>query len=399
VVLPVQQSEIPDSSARHTLGGYPRFTDAEMARRWEAVTAVMEGAGVDALLVYGADRAGAAVQWLTQWPVTREAALLWAPSCAQASLFVQYANHVDNATRLATNCEVAWGGDSTPSTLGVQLQRLHRGRIRLGVVGPLPASAAPVLEAAASELVFLDGPFQRLRLIKSEEELVWARRGAALTDAALHALAQGGMPGMSEPELGAIVESAYVGVGGTTHIHYFSATAMHEPSMRVPAQWPADRKLRVGDAVSCEVSASWWGYPGQLLRSFTVVQPPTPLYRDLHDVATAAFEAIAAAVKPGASGAELAEAASLITESGFATCDDLVHGFVGGYLPPIVPGGGRTPRHGGFILEEGMTLVVQPNVVTIDGTAGVQTGELLLVTAEGHERLHGFPSGMGVLGN
>jgi Xaa-Pro aminopeptidase len=45
-------------------------------------------------------------------------------------------------------------------------------------------------------------------------------------------------------------------------------------------------------------------------------------------------------------------------------------------------------------LEAGMTLVVQPNVTTADGRLGVQTGELLLVTEDGPERLHTFPSGL-----
>jgi Xaa-Pro aminopeptidase len=43
---------------------------------------------------------------------------------------------------------------------------------------------------------------------------------------------------------------------------------------------------------------------------------------------------------------------------------------------------------------EGMTVAVQPNVRTPDGRAGVQTGELLHVTATGCERLHAFPRGL-----
>jgi hypothetical protein len=45
-----------------------------------------------------------------------------------------------------------------------------------------------------------------------------------------------------------------------------------------------------------------------------------------------------------------------------------------------------------------MTVVVQPNVVTPDGRAGVQTGELLLVTEAGAERLHAFPPGLQAVG-
>jgi Xaa-Pro dipeptidase len=38
--------------------------------------------------------------------------------------------------------------------------------------------------------------------------------------------------------------------------------------------------------------------------------------------------------------------------------------------------------------KAGMTGVVQPNVVTPDERAGVQTDELVAVTADGFERLH-----------
>ena len=41
----------------------------------------------------------------------------------------------------------------------------------------------------------------------------------------------------------------------------------------------------------------------------------------------------------------------------------------------------------------GMTVVIQPNVVTRDGKAGVQTGEMVLITQDGIERMHAVPSG------
>jgi hypothetical protein len=40
-----------------------------------------------------------------------------------------------------------------------------------------------------------------------------------------------------------------------------------------------------------------------------------------------------------------------------------------------------------------MMVVVQPNIVTRDESAGVQTGELLLVTDNGAERLHEYERG------
>jgi hypothetical protein len=41
-----------------------------------------------------------------------------------------------------------------------------------------------------------------------------------------------------------------------------------------------------------------------------------------------------------------------------------------------------------------MALVVQPNVITTDEKAGVQTGHLVVVTADGHRPLHHAPRGL-----
>jgi Xaa-Pro aminopeptidase len=169
---------------------------------------------------------------------------------------------------------------------------------------------------------------------------------------------------------------------------------MADPQVCVPAQYPSSRRIAPGDVVFTEISAQFWEYPGQVLRSLAVEAEPTPLYRDLHATAEAACEAILAVVRDGTSMAEIVAAAGVIEDAGFTTCDDLVHGFVGGYLPPVL--GSRSRPAGplpGLKLAAGMTIVVQPNVVTRDGRAGVQTGELVLVTASGFERLHAAPRG------
>jgi Xaa-Pro aminopeptidase len=45
----------------------------------------------------------------------------------------------------------------------------------------------------------------------------------------------------------------------------------------------------------------------------------------------------------------------------------------------------------------GQTVVIQPNVVTPDRKAGVQAGEMVLITETGVERMHAFPRGFAVL--
>jgi Xaa-Pro aminopeptidase len=364
---------------------YPRFSDGEMERRHDALAAELEAAGAAHALLYGANRTGPAIGWLTRWPVTREALCVFTPG-ERDLLLVNFYNHVPNAQRIATESDVRWAG---PKPMAAAIEELDRRGARGGhvaVIGPLGYRPYAALADFATP-VPLDAAYTRLRLRKSAEELDWLRVGCAFTDAALRAVHQGARPGTDERELGNLAERAYVGRGGTTHIHYFGTA--------VPAQWPAARALERGDVLACELSASYWDYTGQLLRTFTVGDDPSPLHCELHGAADAAFDAIFERVRPGTTAAELVEASAVIGDAGFTTRDDLVHGFVGGYLPPVL--GDRTRQLEevpDFTLEEGMTIVIQPNVVTPDESAGVQTGELVAVTADGAQRLHDYERGL-----
>jgi Xaa-Pro aminopeptidase len=152
--------------------------------------------------------------------------------------------------------------------------------------------------------------------------------------------------------------------------------------------------VRQGDVVFCELSGVFWDYSGQVLRTFSVGAEPAPLYRALHETAEAAFDAVTGVIRHGTTMEQVLDAAAVIEERGFTVCDDLMHGFGGGYFPPIV---GTRSRPAGplpqMTLEENMTVVVQPNVISRDKPAGVQVGELVRVTKTGFERLHKAPRG------
>jgi len=370
---------------------YPRFSDAEYARRRAQLREAMGRAGVDTVLVCGEGRAGPAVGWLTGWPVTAEAVVVF-DAARQDVLFIQYHNHVPLGTRIARDCDVRWGGPQTVDAVAEELKR--RGARRVGVMGPF-ATAKQKKLAASFELVDMGAAYGAMRKIKSAEEIEWTRIGAWLSDRAIHALIDEMRPGLTERDLWRISEAAYQGEGGTTWIHYFATTPMAAPEIYVPAQYPSSRKLAAGDVVFTEISGMFWDYPGQVLRTFTLGAEPTPLFRDLYAAAEAALAGVLGQVKAGATMQALVDASSIIEEAGFTTCDDLVHGFVGGYLPPVL---GSRSRPAGPLpdlkLEVGMMIVVQPNVITKDHVAGVQIGELVLVTETGYERLHAAPSGL-----
>ena len=98
-----------------SLGEKPEFSAAEMRRRRAAFGRELEGHGTPHALVYGANRSGSAVSWLTGWPVTREALLVVAPEAEDDVLLVSFFNHVPQARRLsATRAE--WTGARAVAT-------------------------------------------------------------------------------------------------------------------------------------------------------------------------------------------------------------------------------------------------------------------------------------------
>jgi Xaa-Pro aminopeptidase len=350
----------------------------------------MERAGVDHLLVVTDHRTGNAPQWVTGWPGTVEAYVVFKPGGPMV-MHVEWFNHFPLAKRLAKGCDVRWGEHRGIALTIAELKK--RGAKRVGLIGPLLARKQREL-AQEFSVVELDADYVRLRLIKSEEEIDWLRIGAAFSDAGFASLLENTKPGLSERQLGNLVERAYVGEGGTTFIHFIGVTSMANPQLFVPPQFHSSRQVREGDVVFCELSGSFWDYSGQVLRSFTVGAEPTPLYRDLHATAEAAFDAVTGVVRHGTTMDQILQAADVVESRGFTVCDDFMHGFGGGYFPPIV---GTRSRPAGplpkMTLEEDMTVVVQPNVIARDRPAGVQVGELIRVTQTGFERLHNAPRG------
>ena len=370
---------------------YPRFSDAEYARRYRLLAQVMEKADVDHLLVVTDHRAGNAPQWVTAWPGSVEAYVIFRPG-VKMSMWVEWVNHFPLAKKIARDVDVEWGAHQGIQKALAELKR--RGAKRVGVIGPLVVSKWRMLEEHFT-LVGLDREYIRLRMIKSKEELDWLRIGAALSDAGLAALMREAKPGRTERELGNAIERAWVGHGGTTMIHYLGITSMAKPHICVPPQHHSPRKVKKGDVIFCELSAYWWDYAGQVLRTMTVDAAPTPLYCDLYETAEAAFDAVSGVARHGTTMQEIIDAAGVIEKNGFTVCDDLMHGFGGGYFQPIL---GTKSRPAGplpdMTLEENMTVVVQPNVITNDHTAGVQVGELIRITKTGWERLHKAKRGL-----
>ena len=241
----------------------------------------------------------------------------------------------------------------------------------------------------------LNRDYIRLRMMKSAEELDWLRIGAHLSDLGMMALRDNLKPGINERELGNAIERAYVGLGGVNVIHFIGATPMHAPSVAVPRQFPSTRKIATGDAVSAEISAAFWDYSGQVLRSFTVGAEPTPLYRDLHAAADAAFDAIVGSAEgrhdAGRSRRGVAGDRRRRLHHHRRSDARLWRRLSAADRRLAQPSRRPHSRHAAARGHDGRRSAECDDAAIT--RAGVQTGELLLITQTGVERLHAMPRG------
>jgi len=112
---------------------YPRFSDAEYARRHRALAAVMGKQDLDHLLVVTDHRTGNAPQWVTGWPGTVEAYVVFRPG-EKMTMHVEWYNHFPLARKLARDAEVRWGEHRGMQKTIEELKR--RGAKRVGLMGP-----------------------------------------------------------------------------------------------------------------------------------------------------------------------------------------------------------------------------------------------------------------------
>lgn len=367
--------------------GYPTYSEGELARRHSALREILDREGLDVALVGGA--AGpheTSVQYFTNWAPLNNSYFLF-PREGEPVLFVRLYNHLEDAKTIAVVDDVRYGGDTDHDQIDAVVAELaHRGLASTGIggIGPIPFSDAMRISELGRRLVDLTGPYQQLRFVKSEEELRFIAVASSFNDRAIEALGAELRPGLPEYAIARIVEDAYLAERGTNLIHFTLATSMQDPDRAVPHQYPPDRVLERGDVFVTEISTLYWGYAGQVLRTFTIGSPPTDLFAELHSVALDAYETLTGELRAGTTVGELLDAAEVIHDAGFTIEDDLIHGYSGGYLPPIL----RTRRTRGathpddFVYPADAIVVVQPNVTTLDKRAGVQVGNSLHITNE-----------------
>jgi Xaa-Pro dipeptidase len=370
---------------------YPIFSDAELERRHKAVYRLMEQEGVDAALFYGSGRYASDIYWLSDWPSSREAYLLMRNG-KEPVILMQLFNHYPMARVMSAIKDVRWAGANTTDSVVDLIRECGLESKKIGLIGSITYQVYNKLREKYPSAAFVDlsGKLRMMRTVRSAEEIERIHFASRLTDQSIQALAESLRPGMREDELPAIIEPVYLKAGGYAGIHFISSMPMRDPDFPVPSQFHSKRKLQKGDALITEISGAYSGYSGQIHRTFSLGEGPTPEWQNMHDAALEGFEVLAKVIKDGATTTEAEEAAEVIHRRGFSTYDDVVHGV--NQYPPIFQTKTRK-RHESreMMFRENMVIVIQPNLMTHDEKMGLQFGETLVVKKHGCESLNAYP--------
>lgn len=392
---------------------WDRFSPGEMRRRWALARNLMEREDVRALLVFGNSGVNRHNQanafWLTNHLDLHHCYVV-APRdpSIEPALYTGLTNHVPNARQVSDVPVIEWGGYDPAATVAERLRRTGLDAGRIGLVGVnatfgmgMPYQHERTLRSSLPgvELVDVTRAFASLRAVKSDEEIEWLRRAAAFTDRTIEALRSEVRPGIPEYALLGIIEGAYRSDGGLPHIAFLRSMPMDAPNGCLPAQNPSDRAIEPGDVIITEISASYWGYSGQIHRPIFVRADPTPVWQAMFDTALDAYRAIADAMRPGACEADVIRAGSVIGERGYDIYDDLIHGYGVDIHPPVIdrscsrywPWDPANPAPEGGRFQRNMAVVIQPNPITPDERMGLQLGALTVVEDAGARSLHEIP--------
>jgi Xaa-Pro aminopeptidase len=273
----------------------------------------------------------------------------------------------------------------TSRYLDPSLAELLSGR-RLGFEeAHLTVSSHRTLGEGGLDLVPTAGLVEGLRAVKDDAELAAMRRAGELSDEVFGALAKERFSGRTERELAWWIERGFREAGAEATS--FQTTVAAGPSADAPHADPGERVIERGMLVVVDAGCMVEGYCSDCTRTFSTGDPPQRLL-DAYELCLEAQLAGLAAVRPGVSGRDADAASREPIESaglGQAYGHGLGHGVgIEVHEAPVLRPESRD------VLEPGNVVTVEPGIY-LPGEGGVRIEDLVLVTADGSERLTQFP--------
>lgn len=232
---------------------------------------------------------------------------------------------------------------------------------------------------------------------KTLDEVEKIRAAGRVVRAALNAMGQAIVPGRSttydlENAAIAVIEaagatSAFLGYAPQGHPAYPAWTCISVNS-EVVHGIPGRRVLNEGDVVSCDVGVKLNGYYGDAATTFAVGRVSDGADRLLKATQEALYKGLDKAVAGNRIGDVSAAIDKHVRAHGFSVVRDLVGHGVGKSLhePPQIPNFGRSGQ--GVLLQEGMTLAIEPMVNAGGHRVHALADHWTVVTSDGKLSAH-----------
>ena len=249
----------------------------------------------------------------------------------------------------------------------------------------LPHALFRALADAGVDAIPVSGLVESLRAVKDDDEIARMRRAGALSDDVFAALANERFTGRSERELAWWIERSFreSGAEGVS----FEAVVGAGATAASPHAVPGDAPIEPGVLVVVDAGCMLDGYCSDCTRTFAVGEISERLH-ELYALCLEAQLAGLAAVAPGVHGRDADAASRTLIDAaglGWAYGHGMGHG-VGLQIheaPTLRP-------ESTDVLEAGNVVSVEPGIYIPDEGAGVRIEDLVLVTADGCERLTQF---------
>ncbi len=378
---------------------YPRFSEKEYQQRYKKIREMMRSNGFECLIIYGDGGFylvnGANVRYLSNYVDFLNSYVVF-PYDGNPTVFIGLRYYIPIAGAMSVIEDIRWPeAFLDPIKVVDRIKELKLGKGKIGVVG---VSAARLSSLPYDHhKTFLDGlpsatlvnatqDFESIRQVPSEEEIEWLSKGAELSDLSIEAIADASRPGVKLHE---VYGAAYEPLKKGGSMALCMVGVMNDPPMLHPVMFPSNRILKRGDILHAEVSVSYGGYSGQILRMIALGDPPKSYLR-VHDVAVQVYKEIQKVCKPGVKPEVIRQCGSQIIKNDGLNGAVLAHGWgMGGLAKPII----YTSRISGedVQISKNMTLIIEPFVGTTDAEQNVFFGETNRVTESGGVSYHNLP--------
>lgn len=375
------------------------FTDGEFARRNDALDRALEAEGLDGILLFAPE----SQFWLTGYDTFGYCFFQCLVVGGAAPALLTRSADLRQAELTSTVQDIRiWkdAADANPALdLAGMLKELGLSGKRLGIEldthGLTAANWERVRHAldGVVELVDASALVSKLRLVKSEEELVYVRRAGQLTDAAVTAAMPLVKPGGDEGEILAAMQGAiFAGGGDYAGNEFIIGSGEHALMCRYAS---GRRVLEARDQLTLEWAGAYRHYHTAAMRTL-VVGEPDPTHAPMFNAANAALEACEAALKPGAAMGEVfAEHARVLDEFGFGAHRLNACGYALGtrFSPSWME---REMFYEGAptLMEPGMVFFLHMILMNSEAKTAMCLGRTSLVTAGGAEPLLHAPMEM-----